>query len=417
VVMRSAMHKLSNVGLFVLLAFASTLAACGGEERDAVGEGLMSGKSGGAGGTGNSAGNGAQAATAGTSPVITATGGAAGTGSGSGASAGFDPGDACASQSRQGQKPVVGLYFMVDISGSMKCPVPELDPPCERDPGEPYSSTTRWTHESGALRSFFNSNTTAGMWTGIGFFPRTQNGELLCDSDDYKTPTTAIAQLPTSSGAITAAMDAQRPGGYTPTVPSLRGALEHLEEWKVEHPEQTVAVVYATDGYPMGCGRGNNIEEAARIAGEAFEGALGIRTYVLALGPNLEDLDAIAEAGGTDAAFRVDTTQDVTAQLTDALASIRSDVTVECTYTIPDPPPGEELDYGRVNVRYTTSSGNAVDIGRDPSTTACTQGWQYSADGTQIQLCGDTCTMVQADPGARVDVLFGCATNVGEPVR
>lgn len=416
-VMRSAMHKLSNAGLFAVLALGSTLAACGGEERDAIGEGLMAGKAGGAGGASNTGGSGAQAAAAGTSTVIVPTGGASGASSGSGASAGFDPGQACASQSRQGEKPVVGLYFMVDISGSMKCPVPELDPPCERDPGEPYSSTTRWTHESGALRSFFNSSATAGMWTGIGFFPRTRDGELLCDAEDYKTPSTAIAQLPTASGAITAAIDAQRPGGYTPTVPSLRGALEHLEEWKSEHPEQTVAVVYATDGYPMGCGRGNNIEEAARIAGEAFAAANGIRTYVLALGPNLDDLDRVAEAGGTEAAFRVDTTQDVTAQLTDALASIRSDVTVECTYTIPEPPVGQELDYGRVNVRYTTSSGTAVDIGRDPSPTACTQGWQYSADGAQIQLCGDTCAMVQADPGARVDVLFGCATTIGEPVK
>lgn len=414
--MRSAVH-MSNIGVFALLSLAATLAGCGGEERDVVGEGLGSMNAGGAGGSGSGSGSGATASAAGASPVITGTGGASNAGSGSGATAGLDPGTACASQSKQGEKPIVGLYFMVDISGSMKCPVPELDPPCERDPGEPYSATTRWTHESSALRSFFNSNTTAGMWTGIGFFPRTRQGELLCNASDYATPATALAPLPTSSGAITAAIDAQRPGGYTPTVPSLQGALDHLEEWSSAHPEQTVAVVYATDGYPMGCGRNNNIEEAARIAGEAFERARSIRTYVLALGPNLDDLDAIAEAGGTQAAFRVDTTQDVTAQLTDALASIRSDVTVECTYTIPEPPAGEELDYGRVNVSYTTSGGSSVDIARDPSVSDCTQGWQYSADGTQIQLCGETCSMVQADPGARVDVLFGCATTIGEPVR
>lgn len=415
--MRAAMHKLSNVGFVALVALGGSLAGCGGEERDAVGEGLMADKGGTAGTGGHTAGSGAQAASGGTGPVILPTGGASGAGSGSGASAGFNPGEACASQSRQGEKPIVGLYFMVDVSGSMKCPVPERNPPCERDPGEPYSSTTRWTQESGALRSFFNSSATAGMWTGIGFFPRTQNGQLLCDAEDYKTPSTALAQLPTSSSAITSAIDAVRPGGYTPTVPSLQGALDHLEEWKAAHPEQTVAVVYATDGYPMGCGRRNNVEEAARIAGEAFEGENGIRTYVLALGPNLDDLDRIAESGGTDAAFRVDTTQDVTAQLTDALASIRSDVTVQCAYTIPEPPAGEELDHGRVNVRYTTSGGSEVDIARDPSPTECTQGWQYSADGKQILLCGDTCSMVQADPGARVDVLFGCATNIGEPVR
>jgi hypothetical protein len=414
--MRSVLHRVSNVGFLGLVALHALLVGCGGEERDPIGEGLgAASNTGGSSGAGGSAAMGAASASGGKGSVIVTNGGTSG--AGAGGSGGLDPNAVCASQSRQGEKPVVGLYFMVDISGSMKCPVPELDPPCERDPGEPYSSTTRWTHESNALRSFFASSTTHGMYTGIGFFPRTRDGRLLCDADDYATPATELAALPTSSGAITAAIDAQRPGGYTPTVPSLQGALDHLEEWSEEHPEQSVAVVYATDGYPMGCGRNNNVEEAARIAGDAFEGSLGIRTYVLALGPNLDDLDHIAEAGGTEAAFRVDTTQDVTSQLTEALASIRSDVTVECTYTIPDPPAGEELDYGRVNVRYTNSSGTPTDIARDPSTTACTQGWQYSPDGTQILLCGSTCAMVQADPAARVDVLFGCATNIGEPPR
>lgn len=40
---------------------------------------------------------------------------------------------------------------------------------------------------------------------------------------------------------------------------------------------------------------------------------------------------------------------------------------------------------------------------------------QYSADGKQIILCGDTCAMVKADTDASVQVLFGCTTKPVDP--
>jgi hypothetical protein len=307
------------------------------------------------------------------------------------------------------------MYFMIDVSGSMLCPVPDdPDDPCETIPPEPFSNVTRWTEASTALDGFFAASESAGMWAGIGFFPRfDMEGDLTCNADDYATPDAEIGELPGASAGLSTAIAAQSPGGNTPTLPSLEGAIAHAQEWAGDHPDHQAVVVYLTDGYPRGCGDNDGaIGNAADAAADAFAGLPSIRTYVLGVGSNLGDLNQIAESGGTDQAFFVDAGQDVTIQLTEALASIRDDVTVDCTYTIPDPPPGRSLDYGLVNVRYTDSAGDTVDVSRDPSDSDCNEGWQYSDDRTQIMLCGDTCAAVEADPNVELEVLFGCATMV-----
>ncbi|MGC4091023.1 MAG: hypothetical protein QM756_24740 [Polyangiaceae bacterium] len=63
-------------------------------------------------------------------------------------------------------------------------------------------------------------------------------------------------------------------------------------------------------------------------------------------------------------------------------------------------------------MRLTTGGGQVTQVYRDPSASDCTQGWQYSADKTQINLCGDVCTQVKNDPEMRLEVLFGCTTQV-----
>jgi hypothetical protein len=71
---------------------------------------------------------------------------------------------------------------------------------------------------------------------------------------------------------------------------------------------------------------------------------------------------------------------------------------------------GETLDRNRVNVLYTSGSGDTETIGRDPSAFDCESGWQYSEDGARVVLCGDTCARVRADLEGTVEVLFGCET-------
>ncbi len=85
---------------------------------------------------------------------------------------------------------------------------------------------------------------------------------------------------------------------------------------------------------------------------------------------------------------------------------------VQCQYTVPAPPPDQQIDPNAVNVVYTTGSGEQYLVLRS-SADPCAEGWNYSADQTQIRLCDDTCALVKADAGARLNLLFGCATRTG----
>ncbi|MGC4091022.1 MAG: VWA domain-containing protein [Polyangiaceae bacterium] len=226
-----------------------------------------------------------------------------GSGSGSGMSAGgFDPGSACVGTSVEGERMPVDLYFMVDTTGSMNCPVPDsASDPCTTDPGAPYADTTRWVVESAALNSFIQSSKNAGMGMGIGFFPNSKN---MCDADTYRTPSVEIALLPGAAPNLTAAVKAKKPSGYTPTLASLTGALRHATDYAKAHAGHRVAVVYSTDGYPVNCGSDNTIANAAKVAKDAHAATPSISTYVLAVGNNLSALNEIAAAGGTDQAYR-----------------------------------------------------------------------------------------------------------------
>jgi len=397
------------VGLF------AGVVACGSDAPDdKIGEGLGA-SMGSKGGTGNigvgggvMVGVGGTHATGGTNSIPT-TGGTAGT-SGASGTGGLTGDNACAVSHGEGDKQEVALLFMVDISGSMKCEIPEADPPCTTDPKKDFPNT-RWKEMGPALKDFFASSQSDGTWAGISFFGRRGS----CNARDYEQPDAEIALLPGASSALGAVIDKQSPSGTTPTVPSLTGAVTHASAWAKAHTNQQVVIVYATDGYPMGCdGNDNTIDNAAKVAKAAFDGEYDIRTYVLGVGPNLTDLNKIAASGGTQQALFIDTSKDVTSELAAKFDEIRSAVAVDCVYKVPTPPSGQNFD-GRVNVNY-TSGAKTEPVGFNEATT-CTEGWQYTDNThTEIKLCGTTCDTVKADGNAKIEVLYGCSTvKVGDP--
>jgi hypothetical protein len=89
---------------------------------------------------------------------------------------------------------------------------------------------------------------------------------------------------------------------------------------------------------------------------------------------------------------------------------------VACEVTVPPPPTGETLDPAKVNVVYKDSGGGTTTIPQDTSVDclAGANGWQFSTDGTKILLCGDACSRAKADPGAVINVQFGCKTVVAK---
>jgi hypothetical protein len=104
-------------------------------------------------------------------------------------------------------------------------------------------------------------------------------------------------------------------------------------------------------------------------------------------------------------------------QFLTALNSIRT-TALACEYAIPQPQVGQ-LDYGKVNVLFTSSTRQSATIGYVGSAAQCTVvgGWYYDADPTtgarptKIAMCDATCNGFKADPGGQVKILLGCTTQ------
>jgi hypothetical protein len=358
--------------------------------------------------------------------------------------------DACVTDAVVGEQLPIDLYMMFDKSGSMACrPDESVGLNCDDEPGP----EARWTAVTTALKSFINSPDNAGIGVGVGFFPRfakydpacgltkclvSFNDSCLkgcgceevscspfcsckdkpvdaCEPVQYEAPTVPIGVLPGSAAALVTEIDAQAVAGGTPTTPALSGALAHAAKWATDHPDRNVALVFATDGEPDGCA-GNNIENAAKAASTAFAATPSIPTYVIGIGPSLENLNAIAEAGGTKQAYLLGASTDAVTEFSKALQSIRGR-TLSCDYKIPEK---SDLDYSKVNVNVSVGSGAPTLVGQAASAEQCednSDGWYYDnpAAPKLIKLCKKTCDSVLAAAGSKLEVLIGCKTIVNGP--
>ncbi len=96
----------------------------------------------------------------------------------------------------------------------------------------------------------------------------------------------------------------------------------------------------------------------------------------------------------------------------DALNTIQGQA-LPCAYLIPEPEGGEQINYGQINVYYTPSNGTEVVVPKVADEAACPAsglGWYYdnNANPKSILLCPSSCTIVQLDTKAKVDISLGC---------
>jgi hypothetical protein len=175
------------------------------------------------------------------------------------------------------------------------------------------------------------------------------------------------------------------------------------------------------------------VDSAPLIAavGDSFKPPSGIKTFVIG-SPGSEgargDLSKMATAGGTASPgcsnagpnychLDMTTASDFAAALADGLAAIAGQIGT-CEYAVPPPPNGKTINPGQVNVLYTKGDGTESSIGQD-ATGTCASGWVYddAQNPTKITLCGADCDAVKADQGAKIDLIFGCDTEVDVPVK
>lgn len=337
----------------------------------------------------------------------------------------------CAGEHTLAKQLPLDMYIMLDQSGSM---------------GDPVTGGTKWTAVTGALASFMQQPNLDGISVGIQYFPLTPGGQTCppfcasdadcmgfgpcfifictgcaaagdsCDAIDYAVPDVEIAPLPGVEADILASITAHGPTGSTPTSAALQGAVDHAKWWAQQPQAQNHVVidVLATDGDPTECTTDINGISAIAAAGAASNPK--VLTFVIGVGSLQTNLDAIAQAGGTDHAFIIDVNQNVNQQFLDALNAIRGSV-LTCTYEIPVPEAGAP-DYSSVNVQYIPGNGGpAQDIPKVLNKAACPpngDGWYYddNANPTQIIVCDATCDKISADTMGQVDIVLGCKSII-----
>jgi hypothetical protein len=350
-------------------------------------------------------------------PIITGgvvSGGSGGNGGESGTSIqGFDR---CSSQaidggcvgSLYGGLPVaLDIFVMFDVSGSM----------ATKDDG----TTMRIDAVRGAIRQFLQAPESAGLGVGIGYFG-TQELSCACTScnpNDYATPSVSIGELPGQGTALLSSLEAAKPTGETPTGAALRGSCSYARQFAAAHSGHEVVVLLVTDGEPQAPRTSPSgtcsptLPDAVNAAKECSGGSTAIRTYVLGVGPSLQNLNQIAAAGATKQAYLVESGGG--AEVLQALNRIRTDASIPCALQLPQPA-NTTLDLNTVNIVHADANCTMTTIGMVQNVAACSPqlgGWYYD-DPTQarsLRLCDTTCQQVSAS-GSQLRVSVGCRTQI-----
>jgi hypothetical protein len=308
---------------------------------------------------------------------------------------------ACTGVESEAEPVAIDLFIMMDRSISMDNLLPD-------------KTKTRWQALHEAVEKFVATGADQDIRVGIGFFGITGGSDdaIDCDQSKYAVPAVEIGRLADVGSDLVAAMDDMQPGGLTPGGPALAGALEHAADWAKDNVGRATAVVLVSDGFPTQC-QPQSQSGLAAIAEQAHSTAPYVRTYALGIGGF--NLDAIALAGGTHHAYKIDD-GDLVNSFAAALGNV-SNSRLACEYALPPPPAGnQKLDLQKVQVTYTTAGGDTEEIPSVPGLASCSDaangGWYYDdpTEPTNISVC--PCTCARFDAG-RVDVRVGCKPRIG----
>jgi hypothetical protein len=332
-----------------------------------------------------------------------ATGGGGGGSSGAPSACGGST-SACKAERYVGVKVPLDIYVMFDQSGSMAL----------TDDGQ----TMRIDAVRSAVEQFLKAPESEGINIGIGYFGQ-QPLECACTScnpADYARPGVQMGVLPAHATAMMQSLKAIKPTGETPTGPAIRGACQYATGWRRSNVGHQVAILLVTDGEPkaplsMANGCNPTLQDAVAAATECRAGGAGLSTYVLGIGPSLQNLNEIAVAGGTKQAYLV--ANGGTAEILKALHAIRGDATIPCTLKLPTPT-AKKLDLGKVNVVHNDAACKPTTVPMAPAAPSCHPqlgGWYFDdpAKPEFIHLCGPSCDLVKT-AGSELSVEVGCET-------
>jgi hypothetical protein len=341
-------------------------------------------------------------------------GGTPGSGAGAQGNGGFDPNETCVGQEAGTELAPATLELLVDTSLSM-------------DSQAPGSRQSKWVVTRAALLEAVDQMPATSA-VGLIFYPDVGVGDMPCFDGDVDVEIGLLGgNNAQQRRRVEQALQSQSPDGSTPTHDAYRFALARLEEADVVGQRFLALITDGTPTYSLGCqgtGQQDSPSDPTPLIPEAASAlARGIKTFVIG-SPGSEDardsLSRMAQAGGTSSGScshdgpnycHFDMTQeaDFAGALSQALAQIAG-IALSCSYDVPAPPSGGTLDPSKVNVIFTPQGGEQEFLPRNDSSN-CDEGWRYTNNQQQIELCRDTCERIEAASGA-MSLQFGCEPRV-----
>ncbi|MEZ4373372.1 MAG: vWA domain-containing protein [Polyangiaceae bacterium] len=431
------MRPLLIGSLFLLASPLCLTVACGSSGDSAGGDGGSSfGGSGGSsagtsngGSSGSSNGGSAGSSNGGTTNGGTSSGGTSSGGTSNGGSAGSsgnggsggsveDAGipdvnftydapviveDACAATRIEADPVPVDMYIVLDKSGSMGT-----------DCNVGSTTNSKWCHAVNALDGFFNDPSSVGSGVALGYF-----GATGCTTTSVSV---ALDNLPNHVAALRNSLNSTNPNdGSTNTLGALKGIVTNTTN--LRRAGRQMIGILVTDGAPNGCSNSSNAELNAVVANHFA--ATGIPTFMIGMtGASFGNLELwtpntgasphtnYCGSGAGNPCLSYDVGNGDPLAFIDALKQIQKSA-IGCTFNMPTPASGI-LDPNAVDVIYTPGSGSSQTLTRVTDQSQCGtapgQGWYYdnNTTPTQIILCDDVCTTIQADQSAKIDVEIRC---------
>jgi hypothetical protein len=299
----------------------------------------------------------------------------------------------------------------------------------------------QWQSVSDALQMFITeSSELGGVSVGIQYYemdPQPPPADLyvdtVCKWESYQVPNVMIGALPMNRDPLLASIMDHGPLSLktlfnnltislmflseSPIDAALQGAVQGARDWATMnaaiHP--AAAVLLVTNRVPtaadsMKCMPSRDKAMAAAATGLVM--APLVPTYVLGIGPKNPDLDAIAQAGGTEMSYTAPLADDVL----NALLSIRQKV-LPCDVTVSVSE--QDLAQNKLNVELSAPGKPSERYGRvktvaDCSATSGRGEWYVEGSGAdaRVLLCPVTCEAARMVDNATLDVVHGCPTTL-----
>jgi len=311
--------------------------------------------------------------------------------------------DGCTGEVFEGEGIPLDIQVIFDQSGSMATVIDEA------------TGETRMDAVVRAVEAFVTDSQSVGLGVGVSFFGYQPIGATSCDPDDYDSAAVSIELLPDNAADLLTALRGAPPTGETPTHAAIVGGCRISSAHHAEHPGRAVVNLLVTDGEPKAPVTSKSTDcnptlaDAVAAAKACLDEGAGVATYVLGVGPSLDNLNQIAAAGGTQHAYLV--ADDTSSGVLEALNQVRATAQIPCELPM-DTNAGVHYDQTTV----VTQSGDCTltHLVKVASAESCADGGFYFDDSenpTSILLCESTCGQVK-QPGTKLLYSIGCGIEV-----